>query len=1323
MTTSDQRPALSQLLADLENPLEQVRQAALLALERFPAVSIVRPLRRVAVTDPSVSVRLEARRILRVAAKELFGGEAGQSAEAPLERLEALLAAPEPGLRVKAVRALALKLEPKAADLLVRVLDTEPEAFVRASALLALAAVAGPQAIPHIYPFLSAEDPRLRATAVEALEATGDPRVLEHLLPLLQDQHHRVRAVAARAVQAQDPEAVLACVDAMLADVQEMSVRSAAFVLRYFAEDSALPRLRERLGDERTGVAQMALGSLQHMARAGSTRATQLLARQREAAAPVATSATAWLVSTASPVQQPIEARLKSPSPEERLAAVRQAVRAGREDLIDALRAAREVEPDPRVLATLVSAVGLLGTGDDVRWLRHLLTSEDARLRANCVEAIGLLSRVRKVPLLTKYLTDPNNRVRANAVVALHGAPNVDVLPVLREMAGGMSPLHARSAIWAATTIGSPATVQVLADLLKHEDAQVATRARQALEELAEVMPEAAAALPKTYANESAPEPAAPDPELEKLMFDMRHESPSVRQDAAKKLAGRKDPSLLPQLRALLHDDDPGVRRSAREAGRALLNAVAPRAGSPAVLGQFEEQLAQSPETARQALERVLDVALSCGVTATAEALTERLRVEKAPFVRAGLLSALGMVGDERAAPLLKELAKDPDARVRANAVDALELLGGAQDVSAAIACLADPDPRVRAAAIAASTGFQREPFVTHLRQMLASETTAERAAGLYALQAVLIPERGELLREYLLRESQPKLYESAADALVKELAGDVVALERILAQIGEGDKQRHLERCIRRLTEGFVNTQTLDKTSISGVWGSFSSMGQLLDMKNAGQLTPDVLRDVLLKEKDPISVAFLLEEAAAQRLPDAAELAQPFTHSKDRKIRLAAVEALGKVGTEDASEAIAFLVRDRDPEVSRKAVECLEKLAPEAAVAGIRALLETAHPWAVKHGLELLERRGDPAGLELALTVLALGGDPGLVEPLMRLVRAWGSEATLPVLAGYYQRAAVNDRPLVRELGSALVEARGLDAEVLKVHFREDAPVVATPMHTGRTLPRVPSARSSTANRRVLPRTERPAPGFENLQLVGAAGLMAVVLAIIVSASGSGRVPGNQAGLPPASAKPSAPAVHVEFGPGPSREVSFGGPAAAAPLADFMPKPPTLEEVKAAMKVALAAKGIRSDAILSLMALDRCQPGYRLEIARAREALLHKQYDEAIKIMEAALANCDPEHLVARMQILRSFELIAREARRYDLIPSIRKQMKEAGELFIKTLQKAAADGDIPEDKLKIVLAKMEAQEKERASVRKATDWLAGADTDANPVQNLEEN
>src|SRR5690606_23990049 len=120
-------------------------------------------------------------------------------------------------------------------------------------------------------------------------------------------------------------------------------------------------------------------------------------------------------------------------------------------------------------------------------------------------------------------------------------------------------------------------------------------------------------------------------------------------------------------------------------------------------------------------------------------------------------------------------------ARVRANAVDALELLGGTQDLKAAIACLADPDPRVRAAAIVASLAMSREPFLGHLRGMLESDTTAERAAGLYALQAVILPERGELLTAYLLRETQPRLYESAADALVKELSGDVEALERVL--------------------------------------------------------------------------------------------------------------------------------------------------------------------------------------------------------------------------------------------------------------------------------------------------------------------------------------------------------------------------------------------------------------------------------------------------------------------------------------------------------------------------------------------------------------
>ena len=47
--------------------------------------------------------------------------------------------------------------------------------------------------------------------------------------------------------------------------------------------------------------------------------------------------------------------------------------------------------------------------------------------------------------------------------------------------------------------------------------------------------------------------------------------------------------------------------------------------------------------------------------------------------------------------------------------------------------------------------------------QGLSVSDVAERSAGLYALLAVNLPERSVLLTDYVLSETQPKLYEQAA--------------------------------------------------------------------------------------------------------------------------------------------------------------------------------------------------------------------------------------------------------------------------------------------------------------------------------------------------------------------------------------------------------------------------------------------------------------------------------------------------------------------------------------------------------------------------------
>lgn len=1308
---SDSQPGLTQLLKDLESPLEDVRMSALRGLENIPSLAILRAVRRVATTDPSVSLRFEARRFLTAAAEKLPEEDEPPSesrAASPVERFRALLADPDPGMRVKVIRTLVGNLDPAVPELLASVLPQERDPFVVCALLQALSATGDRKVVKLITPYLKDPEARVRASAVEALEAIGDVAVLVRLMPMLSDPHHRVRAVVARAMRAQEREAVLRCVDEMLEAADDRAVRSAAYVLRFFDEETAVPRLSEKLGNPSEETRKMALASLMHLSRKGSVRAGQVLARTRET--PPAGSVLGPLETHAPPIATPLEERLDSGDGETIVQTVLESVRLGRDDLMPRLRALLASEPEPRVQATLVSAAGRLGAPVDVNALAPFLAAADPRLRANAVESIGLLAAGRSAELLAPMLADPGNRARANAIVALSSCPEVDVIPHLRMMAADGNPAFAASAVWAASTLASPQSIQVLAELRAHPDPAVAQSARNALSTLAPVMREAAETLDSSSAPpaDTGSAPLA-ESKLQRLLFDLRHDAPEVRAATVRRIATVRDPKLLGAVRDLLRDDDPTVRRTAREAMRALLQGLASAERDPWELAKFEQQLGGGEEEVRRSLDRVLDVAMRCGTQPTAEALARRLPLEEHPFARAGIISSLALIGDASNIQLIQAFVRDPDARVRANAVDALELAGSEEDLLAAVTCLLDSDPRVRAAAIRAAAAIDKEVFLGHLRGMLASQTIADRAAGLYVARTTTMPERFELLREHFVSETQPKLYETCADALARELtAGRPDELRRLMAQLPEGNKKTYLQQAVQNISQPLTVealAQEAVKQKESPALAELSSpYSRIMDMKRLGELSGQAVRDALARESDPLSISFLLETAAEMKLPDVIELAQPFMKSRDRRVRLAAVEALGKLKSADAVESIAALVRDRDAEVSKRALDQLERLGPGAAMQGVRALLESGQPWAMRRGLELLESTGNrEAAMPLVFEILARGGNPGVVEPLSRIVLAWGDADTLEKLAALYQRAPANSRPFLLELGTELSRQLGTPPETFSARF----PAELAPQATSEPPP-LPS--------RIRPRASSAAPpGFalESKHLAAGGALLAALFVVGLVALWPRERPRETAGVDfGGPVTPAPPESRIVFQTTTRRQTQADFPSYSGGGGGAIETTPeaTLAEIEDRMAIALAPQGIKSKPIIHLMALDYHQDSYRYDIARARDTMKAGAADAALQILETALAQLEPEHLAGRLAVLLALEETCRRARRFERMHEWRTPIKEIERKLFELCAQAGRESGIPEDKIRAALAAFDERDKAKGQLRAASDFFSGA-------------
>ncbi|MBI3892460.1 MAG: HEAT repeat domain-containing protein [Candidatus Wallbacteria bacterium] len=93
-----------------------------------------------------------------------------------------------------------------------------------------------------------------------------------------------------------------------------------------------------------------------------------------------------------------------------------------------------EREPDVRVQATLVRAVGAIGDASLVPKLTGFLRSADDRVRASAVESLDMCEAGAAFALVMPFLQDPAGRFRANALQSLRSVSGADAEPRMAEM-------------------------------------------------------------------------------------------------------------------------------------------------------------------------------------------------------------------------------------------------------------------------------------------------------------------------------------------------------------------------------------------------------------------------------------------------------------------------------------------------------------------------------------------------------------------------------------------------------------------------------------------------------------------------------------------------------------------------------------------------------------------------------------------------------------------------------------------------------------------------------------------------------------------------
>ncbi|MBU1108293.1 MAG: HEAT repeat domain-containing protein [Candidatus Riflebacteria bacterium] len=130
-------------------------------------------------------------------------------------------------------------------DQLIKMLDTEEHAFVRAALISSLKLFIDKQQAGILSHFLNDPDNRVRSNTIEALEDLGVEESIPSLFSALSDPDNRIRAVAAKALQSFGEEKVFTELKKMLHSPEEWMKGSAIYALSHIQAGEAIELLVE----------------------------------------------------------------------------------------------------------------------------------------------------------------------------------------------------------------------------------------------------------------------------------------------------------------------------------------------------------------------------------------------------------------------------------------------------------------------------------------------------------------------------------------------------------------------------------------------------------------------------------------------------------------------------------------------------------------------------------------------------------------------------------------------------------------------------------------------------------------------------------------------------------------------------------------------------------------------------------------------------------------------------------------------------------------------------------------------------------------------
>jgi HEAT repeat protein len=440
-------------------------------------------------------------------------------------------------------------------------------------------------------------------------------------------------------------------------------------------------------------------------------------------------------------------------------------------------------DPAPAVRIQIATSLARLGDARAVVPLVGKVQDSSPEVRQAVVRALGDLGDVRAAPAMVLALRDQSDDVRRNALVALGHMRAADAVDAITPFVTDRTASLRAAAFGALGRIASAGAVRVLVGALgAGEDATASLERSSVREALVAASAEALSPLRTLLA--ASPSPAEATSAAWVLgELHARGEAPAIvaalrrgtlpPAAALHALAGAGTASEVPVVLEFLADQNPVVRREALNAAAALLDPNRPD-------GRAVEPVAAVLRDTRPSLQERIRIVTLLGRTGAARAAPLLVDLARAPdaALRIAAIDALGMLGPAGADDVLIDALKSADTAVRLHAAVALSESGAAQARDALLAELDGGDEVDRASVLTALGGIlarvPSEPAVARLTEALDLAAGPERDGIIEALGRAQLPSAVRALVN-LSRAAEPADRQASA-ALLAAHGGDATA-------------------------------------------------------------------------------------------------------------------------------------------------------------------------------------------------------------------------------------------------------------------------------------------------------------------------------------------------------------------------------------------------------------------------------------------------------------------------------------------------------------------------------------------------------------------